>query len=142
MAIFENITLPPTSTIVLALILFGIVLVFILIGILKLRDGKLLVFTNDEGKAEISKKAIQEIIQRTCEQFVEVGRARSELKMKKGQLNLKVSLKLRVKTRLSEITSKLQAQITTAIRDDLGIDNLGTVNVMVEGFLAEAKPKA
>ena len=131
----------PFSLAVTLLILLGVVLIVLIILFLKLSKNNLLVFDNEDGKVEISKAAIQEIIQRTCEQFVEVGRARGEISKKKGQINIKVRLKLRVKTRLQDISNELQNQITRAIRDDLGIENLGVVNVVVEGFLSEPKPQ-
>jgi uncharacterized alkaline shock family protein YloU len=119
------------------------ILFVVLVGVfLKLGKSNLLVFNNADGKVEISRGAIQEIIQRTCEQFVEVGRARGDIRRSKGKITIKVRLKLRVKTRLQDISNELQSQVTRAIRDDLGIENLGEVNVIVEGFLAETKPKA
>ena len=123
-------------------ILITLALLFVVFVILFLKLGKqnLLVFNNTDGKVEISRNAIQEIIQRTCEQFVEVGKARGDITKSKGQINIKVRLKLRVKTRLQDISNELQRQITHAIRHDLGIENLGEVNVIVEGFLAEPKP--
>ena len=126
------------------MILIPLVVIFVVLVILFLKLGKqnLLVFNNQDGKVEISRNAIQEIIQRTCEQFVEVGKARGDIKKSKGQINIKVRLKLRVKTRLQDISNELQRQITHAIRHDLGIENLGEVHVVVEGFLAEPKPKA
>ncbi len=123
--------------IALAIIFGGLVILFFKWG-----RSNLLVFNNEDGRVEISRAAIQEIIQRTCEQFVEVGRARSDISLSKGYINIKVRLKLRVKTRLQEISNQLQKQITHAIRNDLGIKNLSEVNVVVEGFLAQVKPKA
>ena len=126
------------------MILIPLAVLFVVLVILFLKLGKqnLLVFNNQDGKVEISRNAIQEIIQRTCEQFVEVGKARGDISKSKGKINIKVRLKLRVKTRLQDISNELQRQITHAIRHDLGIENLGEVHVIVEGFLAETKPKA
>jgi len=120
----------------------AIVLALLIVVFLKLGKRNLLVFNNEDGKVEISRNAIQEIIQRTCERFVEVGRARGDISKSKGNINIKVRLKLRVKTRLQDISNELQRQITHAIRNDLGIENLGEVHVVVEGFLAEPKPQA
>lgn len=129
---------PTTLTFI---VLTALVIVVLVIAYLKLGKSNLLVFNNQDGKVEISKAAIQEIIERTCEQFVEVGRARGDIRRFNGKMNIKVRLKLRVKTRLQDISNELQNQITKAIRDDLGIENLGEVNVIVEGFFAESKPK-
>jgi uncharacterized alkaline shock family protein YloU len=132
----------PFSLTLLILVPLGILFVVLIVLFLKLGKPNLLVFNNEDGKVEISRNAIQEIIQRTCEQFVEVGKARGDIKKSKGQINIKVRLKLRVKTRLQDISNELQRQMTHAIRHDLGIENLGEVNVVVEGFLAEPKPAA
>lgn len=141
-ALFESLDLSPSDTTIALLILLAIVFIVLVLLFLKLSKNNLLVFNNEDGKVEISKAAIQEIIQRTCEQFVEVGRARGDISKSRGQINIRVRLKLRVKTRLQDISNELQHQITRAIRDDLGIENLGVVNVIVEGFLAEPKPQA
>ncbi|MCB1120039.1 MAG: hypothetical protein KJT03_00700 [Verrucomicrobiae bacterium] len=143
MQIFPEIfALEPLQLTLLILIPLGILFVILIVLFLKLGKANLLVFNNNDGKVEISRNAIQEIIQRTCEQFVEVGRARGDIIKSKGQIHIKVRLKLRVKTRLQDISNELQRQITHAIRHDLGIENLGEVNVVVEGFLAENKPKS
>ena len=141
-ALFESLDLGPSDTTIALLILLAIVFIVPVLLFLKLSKNNLLVFNNEDGKVEISKAAIQEIIQRTCEQFVEVGRARGDISKSRGQINIRVRLKLRVKTRLQDISNELQHQITRAIRDDLGIENLGVVNVIVEGFLAEPNPQA
>ena len=137
----EKISSDPLTLALTILIPLAILFIVLVVVFLKLGKANLLVFDNKDGKVEISRNAIQEIIQRTCEQFVEVGRARGDITKKKGQIRIKVRLKLRVKTRLQDISNELQRQITRAIRDDLGIENLGEVNVIVEGFLAEQKPQ-
>jgi uncharacterized alkaline shock family protein YloU len=137
----NHLALEPFNLTLLILIPLALLFVVLVVVFLKLGKNNLLVFNNDDGKVEISRNAIQEIIQRTCEQFVEVGKARGDIVKSKGQINIKVRLKLRVKTRLQDISNELQRQITHAIRNDLGIENLGVVNVVVEGFLAESKPK-
>ena len=141
-SLIDKFGIEPTTLTFIILTPLVIVFVVLIVVFLKLGKSNLLVFNNQDGKVEISKAAIQEIIQRTCEQFVEVGRARGDIRRSKGKINIKVRLKLRVKTRLQDISSELQNQITKAIRDDLGIENLGDVNVIVEGFLAESKSKA
>ena len=132
----------PTANALMILVPLAVLFVVLVVLFFKLGKTNLLVFNNQDGKVEISRNAIQEIIQRTCEQFVEVGKARGDISKSKGKINIKVRLKLRVKTRLQDISNELQRQITHAIRDDLGIENLGEVNVIVEGFLAEPKPQA
>ncbi|QXD24129.1 alkaline shock response membrane anchor protein AmaP [Opitutia bacterium ISCC 51] len=132
----------PLQLTLMVLIPLAVIFVVLVVLFLKLGEKNLLVFNNQDGKVEISRNAIQEIVQRTCEQFVEVGKARSDIRKIKGQIHIKVRLKLRVKTRLQDISNELQRQITHAIRHDLGIENLGEVNVIVEGFLAEPRPKA
>lgn len=141
-ALTDKFGMEPLTVTLLLLIPLAILFVVLVVIFLKLGKANLLVFNNDDGKVEISRNAIQEIIQRTCEQFVEVGRARGDISKSKGRIKIKVRLKLRVKTRLQDISNELQKQITRAIRDDLGIENLGEVNVIVEGFLSEPKPKA
>ncbi|MCZ6672147.1 MAG: alkaline shock response membrane anchor protein AmaP [Verrucomicrobia bacterium] len=141
-ALTDKFGVEPFSLTLMFLIPLGILFIVLVVLFLKLGKKNLLVFNNEDGRVEISRSAIQEIIQRTCEQFVEVGRARGDISKKKGQIIIKVRLKLRVKTRLQDISNELQNQITRAIRDDLGIENLGEVHVIVEGFLAEPKPKA
>ena len=138
----DQIGTDPIFLILMVVVPLSIIFAVLVVMYLKLGRPNLLVFNNEDGKVEISRNAIQEIIQRTCEQFVEVGKARGDIKKSKGQIHIKVRLKLRVKTRLQDISNELQRQITHAIRHDLGIENLGEVNVIVEGFLAEPKPKA
>ena len=71
------------------MILVPLAILFEVLVVLFFKFGKsnLLVFNNQDGKVEISRNAIQEIIQRTCEQFVEVGKARGDISKSKGKIN-------------------------------------------------------
>ncbi len=116
--------------IALAVITAGLVMLFS-----RWKKPTLLIFNNENGRVEISRAAIQKVVQRTCERFIEVGRARSYLSQSKGYMHIKVRLMLGVKTRVPDISSHLQKQITRAVRDDLGIKTLADVTVVVEGFM-------
>mgnify|MGYP003308967353 CR=1 FL=1 len=106
-ALLERMGSDPSGATIALLILLAIIFIVLVVLFLKLSKNNLLVFNNENGKIEISKVAIQEIIQRTCEQFVEVGRARGDITKSRGQINISVRLKLRAKTRLQDISHEL-----------------------------------
>lgn len=133
-SIFDNLTNAP----VLFLILFVLAIVAAGLGAFFTRRKKntpnLLVLNSENGRIEISREAIQKVVQHTCEEFREVSRSRIHLRQSRGHIHVKVQLLLTVETRVGDITKHLQKRVTRAIRDDLGIKNLADVTVMVAGF--------
>lgn len=91
-------------------------------------------FDNRAGVVEVSRKALDELVQSVCYSLGALNRPSVNIFTKGGRLCMKVSLKLESGQRLTDATADIQSALTTAFREHLGVEKLGNINVQVTGF--------
>lgn len=95
-------------------------------------------FSNEAGKVLISRQALQEQIQRCCEDLVDVGRARVKVLSKRELVSIHVRLKIKSNAKLVGISSYLQGQISSVLHKNLGVENVGPIDILVTGILPQS----
>lgn len=99
-------------------------------------------FTNDAGKVLISRHALQEQIQRCCEELDDIGKARARVISNRDVLSVRVHLRVKSNAKLVGISGYLQEQIDTVVRKNLGVENIGPIDIVVTGILPSAQEPA
>lgn len=118
--------------------LLGIALgAFILLIIIRkikkaLRPIKL--FDNRAGVVEVSRKALDELVQSVCYSLGALNRPDVKIYTRRGRLCMNVSLKLESGQSLTDATSEIQTALSSAFREHLGVEKLGRIDVRVTGF--------
>lgn len=92
-------------------------------------------FSNESGKVLVSRQALQEQIQRCCEELSDVGRSRVTVLQKNKVLSIRVRLRLRSNAKLVGISGYLQEQIDSVVRKNLGVADIGPIDIVVTGIL-------
>lgn len=116
----------------------GILLCLLIYGIVQLlrRPPKTFeAFSNEQGKVLVSRQALQEQIQRRCEELGEVGKARATILSKDDLLSIRIRLRVRSNAKLMGISGYLQEQIDAVLRRNLGVENIGPIDIVVTGIL-------
>jgi hypothetical protein len=90
----------------------------------------------------ITKRAVRELIQRCSEDLGDVGSADVTVTIKRGRLHTRVQLRLRRNANLKGISGYLREQVTQALTENLGVEEIGEVDIVVVGVLNEAAPTA
>lgn len=123
-------------------LLYGVLLGFILCALVILlftlrrrQNDRFEAFTNEFGKVMISRQALEDQIQRCCEELAEVGKARATIDAKGDLLAIQIQLQIRSHAKLTGISGYMQQQIDHALRRNLGIENVGPINIVVTGLL-------
>lgn len=98
-------------------------------------------FDNQNGRVTVSRKALQELIQGCCERVNEVGRARATVSTRGGVISTHVRLRLNANGKLDSISGYLQEQISEAVKQNLGIESIGNIDIVVIGILPESPGK-
>ncbi|MFU8848698.1 MAG: alkaline shock response membrane anchor protein AmaP [Opitutales bacterium] len=114
-----------------AAVLVLAVLLFILI---RRQPKKVKAYATDNGEVMVSRAAIVELVQTSCEQIKEVSKPQVRMRVKGGQKHFEVRLKLASGGHLRAIESMLQAHLRKALTENLGIENLGQINILATGF--------
>lgn len=112
----------------------AILLVFILILLLRRQPQKVVAYTTENGRVLVSRSAIVELVQTSCQQLQDVSKPRVKLVVKRNVTNLDVEIKLLSGGRLRAVENTLQAHLRHALSENLGIENLGYINIIATGF--------
>ena len=116
---------------------FGLALLAILI---LLRQPKtLLLARTTQGRLRISRHALHRLLETCCEQVGGVASARAFVKRRRGKFCTKLRLKVRPNAKLDAIQGYLTQEIVSTYRDNLGIKEVGPVEIEVVGVIAASK---
>ncbi len=91
-------------------------------------------FNNRVGEVEVSRKALDELVQSVCYSLGALNRPDVKIYIKRGKLCMTVSLKLESGQKLTDATGEIQTALTSAFREHMGVEKLGKIDVRVLGF--------
>lgn len=111
-----------------------LVLLFIVILLLRRQPSNVLAYTTENGRVMVSRSAIVELVQTSCEQLEDVSKPQVNIEVKGGNTHFEVRLKLASGGRLRAIEETLQTHLRQALTENLGIENLGRINIVATGF--------
>ncbi len=124
-----------------SLYLAGAVLLFVLLFYLRAsyreKVRKVIAFESPKGQVQISQKAVVDLIRRVCAQLPEVEKCQPHLKFRGKTLHIEVNIHLRADRRLGDIKMLLDEQITQVLRDRIGLEHLGKINVVITRLIGE-----
>jgi hypothetical protein len=119
-------------------LLFIWVAVALLVILLFLRKPRMLVLAaTDKGKLQISRHALHRLIEACCVQLKGVATARARVQRGSGKFQTTVRLKVRPDAKLDAIQGYLTQEIGEIYRQNLGIENVGAVQINVVGVVPE-----
>lgn len=91
-------------------------------------------FDNRAGVVEVSRKALDELVQSVCYSLGALNRPDVKIYTRRGRLCMIVALKLESGQSLTDATAQIQTALTSAFREHLGVEKLGRIDVRVTGF--------
>jgi hypothetical protein len=114
--------------------------VALLVLLLFLRKPRTIVLTSsDKGRLQISRHALNRLLEACCEQLNGVATARASVRRSSGKLRTKIRLKVRPDAKLDAIQGYLTEEIATIYRDNLGLsDQVGPILIDVVGVVPAA----
>lgn len=119
-------------------IILGSVLV-VLVAILCLRpSATVTLISDDKGKLSISRHALHRLIETCCEQLRGVASARASVARRSGKFTVQINLKVRPNAKLDAIQGYLTQEVGDIFRENLGIGDIGPVEVKIVGVTPEA----
>ena len=121
---FSEVTL---TILVLALILW-------IWGRLRRRYGAIMLFSNEAGRVRVSRKALNDLVHSACFQVGAIERPKLSFKIRRRKLHIQLRMKLQSNQRLAELSTCLQDRLSDSLRDNLGVDRLGRIDILVTGF--------
>ena len=112
---------------ILALALFLILLV-------RRQPKQIVAYRTENGRVMVCRSAIVELIRTSCEQIDDVAKPSVKIKVKGKYTHFDVRIQLMSGGRLRDIEETLQAHLRQNLTENLGIENLGQINIVATGF--------
>ncbi len=97
----------------------------------------LTLIADDKGELRISRHALHRLIETCCEQLRGVASARAFVRRRRGKFDVVLRLKVRPNAKLDAIQGYLTQEVGDIFRENLGIGQIGRVEVKVVGVTPE-----
>jgi hypothetical protein len=103
------------------------------------KPRRLVLASNENGKLQISRHALHRLIEACCLQVKGVVSARVRVTRRGRKFRTYVRLKIRPDAKLDAIHGYLTQEITDIYRENLGIMDVGRIEIEVAGVISEQK---
>ena len=111
-----------------------LMLAIILVLLVRRQPKNIVAYTTENGSVMVSRHAIIELVQTSCEQLEDVSNPLVKIKAKGQITHFEVRIVLLSGGRLREIEQTLQRHLREALTENLGIESLGRINIVATGF--------
>ncbi|MEO0510100.1 MAG: alkaline shock response membrane anchor protein AmaP [Verrucomicrobiota bacterium] len=111
-----------------------LVLALLLFLLVRRQPKNVMAYSTANGQVMVGRSAIIELVQTSCEQISEVSKPQVSVNAKSNKTHFEVRLKLASGAHLRSIEETLQAHLRKALSENLGIENLGRINIVATGF--------
>lgn len=119
---------------------FGVLLLLWLLKAWMFRPPRVVqAFPTEGGQVLVTRRAVKELVTHCCDELGGSGSAEVAVGIHRGELRTRVELKLRRSANVKGVTSYLRERIVQALKENLGLENLGDIDIVVVGVLEEPK---
>jgi hypothetical protein len=91
-------------------------------------------FSTAHGSVAVTRRALHDLVQGRCLTYKGVGQVKVDVALKSGRLQTRLAIRVRPNIRLDELSQQLQTEVTALLKDNLGLANVGDVDVLVAGI--------
>ncbi len=104
------------------------------------QPAAIVAFDNPDGQVKVSRNAINELAQSATDDMSEVAKCVTRIQTRGGHLNVQLRIKMVAGSNLSEVSLAMQNRVKNSLRNSLGIEKLGSIEVRLTGFIGQNKP--
>lgn len=116
------------------------ILILIIIW-LRIRKNRQVIqlFKNSEGNVALVQNALIDLMKQTCHDVAPESKPHVYLWTKNNTLNIKVKMQISSDQHIETTASIIQKQLHIVLKDTLGLEKIGSINILITGF--NKKPK-
>ena len=115
-------------------LVISIATIYFFVFFLRRQPKNVVAYCTENGRVTVSRSAIVELVQTSCQQLQDVSKPQVKIKSEGETSHFEVSIKLMSGASLRTIEQTLQSQLRQALTENLGIENLGQINIIATGF--------
>ena len=112
----------------------ALTLALFLILLVRRQPKNIVAYRTENGRVMVCRSAIVELIRTSCEQLDDVAKPSVKIKVKGKTTHFDVRIQLMSGGRLRDIEQTLQTHLRQNLTENLGIENLGQINIVATGF--------
>ena len=132
--IIEYLTRPAVQAVILWT---GLAVLALLFAVRKPRT--LILASGKQGRLQISRHALNRLLEACCEQLSGVASARAQVRRSGGKFRTTLRLKVRPDAKLDAIQGYLTEEVAAIYRDNLGLKNeVGPIHIKIVGVVKAA----
>jgi hypothetical protein len=99
------------------------------------RSKRVVIFSNEEGTASLTKNALKEIVESTVKGAGIPGKIRTNIRCCGRKMSIDVFIHVGKEQTLSEVSKVLHDSLRNAITTNIGPDTVSKINVVIAGFI-------
>ncbi len=100
----------------------------------KVRRDLVSVFSDKDGKVQITPHALQELVKRTCEEMNGIFFPNTSIKKNGNSIRLHVRLVIKTDCNIKETREELRRKLEIVMVEKLNFDNFGGIDLVIKGF--------
>ena len=100
----------------------------------KLKKDLVPVFSDQEGKVQMTHHALQELVRRTCEQMDGIHHPKTKIIRKRNSLRLNVRIDFQTNSDVMAIRTELTRKLEEVMNEKLNFQNFEGVDLVIKGF--------
>jgi hypothetical protein len=112
----------------------AVALLCVLMLLVRRQPKNVVAYTTENGRVMVSRQAIVQLVQTSCEQIQDVSKPLVKIKIEEQTTHFEIRIKLLSGGRLREIEETLQSHLRKSLTENLGIESLGRINIVATGF--------
>lgn len=114
--------------------LAALALLVLLWALVRRQPKNVVAYSTESGRVMVSRQAIVELVQSSCEQLQDVSKPKVKISVRGRSTHFEIRLKLLSGGSLRHIEQTLQTHLRHTLTENLGIENLGRINILATGF--------
>ena len=99
-----------------------------------LKSPRLIAYKTEKGMVQVNCGAISDLVKSICEKDSHISQLKTKIITKRKNLNIQIRLRIQSGSHLKSIEESLQIEIREALRNSLGIENIGFIDIIATGI--------
>ena len=118
-----------------------LILLFILVRSFRPRGKTIHLFQSSNGRITVSRSALANFIKKITYETVSATLPKVSIRLRRNHLHFNIRLKVYTNQKVSQVSRILQEKISDSLKNNLGIEQIGDINITVTGFINPVNSK-
>ena len=129
-----GITNPLIAYLIIAVCAFIILLIVLNWFTSLFKSSRLIAYKTEKGMVQVNYGAISDLVQSICKRDSHISQLKTKIIFRRKNLDIQIRLRIESGSHLKNIEETLQTEIREALRESLGVENIGFIDIIATGI--------